>query len=135
MEVLHHLPATRAIANATQWFGPTKEDIHKIKGYLTKLFADTVSWTHDLDYFMNDVRRSEKHDLEFQRMIFADQCATEVTALPAMHGMLTGIWEGYYMVSSIGSHSSGTLLTGAVYWGCRWKHPAPSGGHTTTFHS
>ncbi len=99
MVVPDHLPETRTIAIATQRFGPTKEDVCKIRGYRTKLFADTIGWSHTLDHSVNDAHRSERHDFEFQRMLLADEGKVEARALSAMRGLMAGIWDGFYLVS------------------------------------
>lgn len=95
-----HLPENRSIAIATQRFGPTKEDIRKIRGYKTKLFADTAPRFDDrVDFLAEDTSRSLMHDVEFQQVTLADERVTDVHAPCAMYGLMTGTWEGFYMVS------------------------------------
>lgn len=95
-----HLPESRSIAIATQRFGPTKEDVRRIRGYRTRLFADTAPSAQNFaSPLAEDASRSERHDIEFLRMVLADEGTAEVKALSAMYGLMTGVWEGFYMVS------------------------------------
>lgn len=104
MAIPEHLPETRLIALATQRSGPTKEDVRKIRGYNTKLFADTIP----IDCLPPDSvqrtcgQRSKWHDLESYRMVLGAQGVTEVKALSMMCGRMTGAWEGFYRIASIG---------------------------------
>ncbi|KAF9450759.1 hypothetical protein P691DRAFT_436622 [Macrolepiota fuliginosa MF-IS2] len=102
MVVPEHLPESRSIAIATQRFGPTKEDVRRIRGYRTELFADTAHWPQNRDPSLAaNVGRSERHDVEFQKMVFTNEGAAEVKALSAMRGTLTGVWEGFYMMAGV----------------------------------
>ena len=93
----YHIPENRAIANATQRTGPTKDDYHAMNDYKTPLFADCLSSTDEPGFdFSFDPRRSMNHDLEFGSLIQTSTCLdTFVYTL----GTLTGVWEGIYRVS------------------------------------
>jgi hypothetical protein len=98
--VPEHLPETRTIALATQIPGPTKEDVKKIRGYKTMLFADTLrSDCHRPAFVPSYSNRSEVHDIDFQRMILDGEDVRKFDALAAMRGIMSGVWEGFYMVS------------------------------------
>ncbi|KXN83200.1 hypothetical protein AN958_01714 [Leucoagaricus sp. SymC.cos] len=102
LAVPEHLPETRAIAIATQRTGPTKEDFLKIRGYKTKLFADTLpSAGYPQNYTIQGYgSRSGGMDLEFSRMVLGEGGVKEVKALSLMCGMLAGVWEGFYMFTA-----------------------------------
>lgn len=94
-----HLPESRSIALATQRFGPTKEDLRKIRGYRTKLFADTLpSDHHRLVSVPLHGSRSKEQDLEFQSTVLGHEGINKVEAFSMLRGLMTGIWEGFYMV-------------------------------------
>jgi hypothetical protein len=113
-----HLPENRSIAIAMQRLGPTKEDIRKIRNYKTRLFADTNPFVDGrVGSPAEDTRRSLWHDVEFQQVTQADERVMEVNAPLAMYGLMTGIWEGFYMVGRCNSSGSidFLMLTALIY--------------------
>lgn len=97
MKVPYHLPENRAIANATQRTGPTKDDYKAMLYYKTPLFADCLSSTDKPGFdFSFDTRRSMNHDLEFGSILQTSACLDTFVYTP---GILTGVWEGIYRVS------------------------------------
>lgn len=97
LKVPYHLPENRAIANATQRTGPTKEDYKVMFDYKTPLFADCLSSTDDPGFdFSFDPRRSMNHDLEFGSLLQTSTCRDTFVYTP---GTLTGVWEGIHRVS------------------------------------
>jgi len=101
-----HLPETRSIALAAQRFGATKEDLRKIRGYKTKMFADVVSsYSGHIDVGQGKYgSRSEGQEFDFRRILSGQEGIIRVEAPSAMRGKMTGIWEGFYMVSGHCSH-------------------------------
>lgn len=101
-----HLPETRSIALAAQRFGATKEDLRKIRGYKTKMFADVVSsYSGHIDAGQGKYgSRSEGQEFDFRRILSGQEGIIRVEAPSAMRGKMTGIWEGFYMVSGHCSH-------------------------------
>jgi len=97
LQVPYHLPENRAIANATQRTGPTKDDFKAMVCYKTPLFADCLSSTDDPGFdFSFDPRRSMNHDLEFGSILQSSTCLDTFVYTP---GTLTGVWEGINRVS------------------------------------
>jgi len=98
-----HLPETRSIALAGQRFGPTKEDLRKIRGYKTKLFADAAfSDCQCIDAGQRKYgNRSEGQESDFRRILSGQEGTVKVEAPSTMRGKMTGTWEGFYMVSSL----------------------------------
>jgi hypothetical protein len=97
LKVPYHLPENRAIANATQRTGPTKDDFKAMLYYKTPLFADCLSSTDEPGFDLSfDTRRSMNHDLEFGGLLQTSTCLDTFTYTP---GTLTGVWEGIYRVS------------------------------------
>lgn len=93
----YHLPENRAIANATQRTGPTKDDYKAMLSYRTPLFADCLSSTDEPGFdFAFDPRRSMNHDLEFGSLLQNSACLDTFVYTP---GTLTAVWEGIYRVS------------------------------------
>lgn len=98
----YHLPENRAIANATQRTGPTKDDYKAMLSYKTPLFADGSVSTDESGFdFSFDPRRSMKHDLEFANLLETSGRATYMDTFIYIPGTMTGVWEGIYQVSSI----------------------------------
>ena len=107
----YHLPENRAMANAAQQTGPTKDDFKAMVNYKTPLFADglvlTTTTSSDDDHHHHlvngfDPRRSMNHDLEFGNLLLrttgTSTCLDTFVYTP---GTLTGVWEGIHRVSSI----------------------------------
>lgn len=87
--------------------GVAKEDIRKIRGYKTRLFADTAPCVDlRVDFLAEGTHRSLWHDVEFRQVTQADERVIEVNAPLAMYGLMTGTWEGFYMVSRYKSQRS-----------------------------
>lgn len=98
LKIPYHLPENRAIANATQRTGPTKDDYKAMLYYKTPLFADSLASNNEPGFnFSSDPRRSMYHDLEFGSSLRTSTCLDTFTYTP---GTITGVWEGIYQVSS-----------------------------------
>ncbi|KAI6143482.1 hypothetical protein BKA82DRAFT_4186458 [Pisolithus tinctorius] len=115
LQVPPHLPATRAEAIAVGNDGPTKEDFFAVTAMRTPLLADSFQPSRsresvsDLSQEEQRPSRSTIHDEDFSRVarrLDLFPCAQELeTYLP---GLLTGIWEGSYMVApSVAAHPFG----------------------------
>jgi hypothetical protein len=99
LQVPYHLPENRAIANATQRTGPTKDDYKAMVYYQTSLFADCLASSDEPGFdFSFDSRRSMNHDLEFGSFLRTSPCLDACVYTP---GTITGVWEGIYRVSSM----------------------------------
>jgi len=111
-KVPYHLPKTRAIAIASQRFGPTQEDYEALASYRTPLFADLnlantntengqLSSPPSIDIGV-DAPRSCMHDLQFGEILknLDGRTNPEVWAPSYIPGTLTGVWEGVYRVFS-----------------------------------
>lgn len=108
MKIPHHLPETRAIANANQRSGPTQEDYRIITSHQTFLFADhvrveseeSVSLLPSLNSL--GLGSSSVYDLQFRDIL---KIGVSATADPAsdvflyIPGALSGLWEGIYRVN------------------------------------
>ncbi|KAI6037969.1 hypothetical protein EDC04DRAFT_2570531 [Pisolithus marmoratus] len=118
LQVPPHLPATRAEAIAVGNDGPTKEDFFAVTATRTPLLADSFRQSQsresvsDLSRERRRPSRSTMHNEDFHRVarcLDLFPCAQELEAyLPSL---LTGIWEGSYMVApSLGAaaHPFGT---------------------------
>jgi hypothetical protein len=98
LKIPYHLPENRAIANATQRTGPTKDDYKAMLHYKTPLFADSLASNNEPGFnFSSDPRRSMYHDLEFGSLLRTSTCLDTFVYTP---GTITGVWEGIYQVSS-----------------------------------
>lgn len=111
-KIPYHLPKTRAIAIASQRFGPTEEDYEALASYRTPLFADLnpvntntengqSSSRPSIDIGIN-ASRSSIHDLQFGEISkdLDGRISPEVWAPSYTPGSLTGVWEGVYRVFS-----------------------------------
>jgi len=103
LEMPPHLPESRAIAIANQRFGPTMGDYRTIACCRTPLFADTrpeIFSSREPVAANVDLSRSVKHDQDYYRILRSpdDHHGSEVHSY--IPGMLTGLWEGTFMVSS-----------------------------------
>ena len=102
MQVPDHLPENRAIANATQRTGPTKDDYKAMRCYKTPLFAKCSGSTDEPAFdFSFDPRRSMKHDPEFGSLLRTLGDTTHRDAFVYIPGTVTGVWEGICRVSSM----------------------------------
>jgi len=106
----YHVPKTRAIAIATQRFGPTREDYEALASYLTPLFADSnpinaenhqSSSPRSIGIANSNASRSIMHDIQFGDMwkFSKGSMKTYVPTSTYVPGSLTGVWEGVYRVS------------------------------------
>lgn len=105
LQIPPHLPPTRAIANATGRQGPTKDDFAAVTTRRTPLVADSFLQSQyresntDLARERQRPSRSAVHDQDFYciaRHLHAPADAWEHLAY--IPGLLTGVWEGCYMV-------------------------------------
>ena len=104
----YHVPKSRAIAIASQRFGPTQEDYEALASYLTPLFADSSpidtensqsSSPLSLSIVTSNASRSMMHDIQFG-VIWSNLKKTYVPTSTYVPGSLTGVWEGVYRVFS-----------------------------------
>jgi hypothetical protein len=105
----YHVPKTRAMAIASQRFGPTQEDYQALASYLTPLFADSnpinienkqSSSPLSIGVVTSDASRSIMHDIQFGE-IWKNLNGRKNTYVPIstyVPGSLTGVWEGVYRV-------------------------------------
>ncbi|KIK98444.1 hypothetical protein PAXRUDRAFT_684849 [Paxillus rubicundulus Ve08.2h10] len=106
LQIPPHLPPTRAVAIATERHGPTMADFVAITRRRTPLVADSFlqyqSRESDPDLAKEQRRpsRSVIHDEDFYRTARRLHAPTETWELQAyIPGLLTGVWEGSYMVA------------------------------------
>ncbi|KAH7882781.1 hypothetical protein F5I97DRAFT_318922 [Phlebopus sp. FC_14] len=103
LQVPPHLPPTRAVATETERHGPTMEDFFAITRRKTPLVADSFqSCESAIDRGIEQQRpsRSTVHDEDFYRIARYMDAPTETWELQAyIPGLLTGVWEGTYMVA------------------------------------
>ncbi|KAL4077748.1 hypothetical protein J3A83DRAFT_4087354 [Scleroderma citrinum] len=106
LQVPPHLPETRAEAIAVGNNGPTKEDFRAITRTRTQLVADSFQHNQrcgsDLDLSRERQRpsRSTIHDEDFYRITHHLDLHPHSEQLQAyLPGLLTGDWEGSYMVA------------------------------------
>ena len=112
LAIPYHLPENRAIANATQQTGPTKDDFKAMINYKTPLFADSGCLVTSIDADVGpgfDPRRSMNHDLEFGNLLI--QTSTCLDTFVYTPGTLTGVWEGIHRVSIYTDHGFLLLLS------------------------
>ncbi|KAH0834090.1 hypothetical protein J3R83DRAFT_11375 [Lanmaoa asiatica] len=116
LQVPPHLPVTRAIAIATERHGPTMTDFTAFTTRKTPLVADSFLQCQyresDTDLARERQRpsRSTNHDEDFYRIARHLHAPAEAWELLAyIPGLLTGVWEGCYMVAPLTScPSAGT---------------------------
>ena len=105
LQVPPHLPPTRAIAIATGRQGPTMDDFAAVMPRRTPLVADSFlecqcrESNTDLARERKRPSRSAMHDEDFYRIARHLHAPVEAWELLAyIPGLLTGVWEGCYMV-------------------------------------
>ncbi|KAG6910384.1 hypothetical protein DXG01_011099 [Tephrocybe rancida] len=103
IKIPSHVPATRAIAIATQRTGPTMEDFHSLSRGRTPLFTETdghSTGTNPAASMSNPVHL----DLYKSRLIpFLHSTYVDFKYTPGyvyVPGFLSGLWEGSFMVKS-----------------------------------
>ncbi|KAF8125639.1 hypothetical protein EV363DRAFT_1175715 [Boletus edulis] len=114
LQVPPHLPPTRAVAIATERHGPTMADFASVTSRRTPLVADTFlecqcrESNTDLARERQRPSRSAMHDEDFYRIARHLHAPTDAWELSAyIPGLLTGVWEGCYMVAPLTScHSA-----------------------------
>jgi hypothetical protein len=107
-----HLPFSRASANASMRVGPTMEDYSVFAFRKTKLIADSchlLPTNSRTALSPSDPSRSMMHDQDFYRTLCAVKgsraCPQQgLDTLPYTPGMVTGNWEGTFMVSPPVTH-------------------------------
>lgn len=108
----YHVPKTRAIAIASQRFGPTQEDYEALASYLTPLFADSSPINTEnnqssspltIGVVTSNASRSTMHDIQFGAIWtnLNGRMKTYVPMSTYVPGSLTGVWEGVYRVFSL----------------------------------
>ena len=105
LQVPPHLPPTRAVAIATERIGPTMADFAAVTSRRTPLVADAFLHCQcresntDLARERQRPSRSAFHDEDFYRIARHLHAPAEAWELAAyIPGLLTGVWEGCYMV-------------------------------------
>jgi len=105
LQIPPHLPETRAEADAAGNDGPTKEDFLALTATRTQLVADSFNHNQhcgsdsDLSRERRRPSRSTMHDEDFYRITHPLDLRAHAQELEAyLPGLLTGIWEGSYMV-------------------------------------
>lgn len=118
----YHVPKTRAIAIASQRFGPTQEDYEALASYRTPLFADSNPINTQNNQSSSPLligvvtSRSIMHDIQFGEIWknLYGRMKTYGPIFTYVPGSLTGVWEGVYRVFflfSLSSPSSPISLT------------------------
>ncbi|KAG8215337.1 hypothetical protein J3R82DRAFT_8931 [Butyriboletus roseoflavus] len=112
LQIPPHLLPTRAVAIATERHGPTMADFAAVTTRRTPLVADSFLQCQcresntDLARERQRPSRSASHDEDFYRIarhLYAPAEAWELLAY--IPGLLTGVWEGSYMVAPLTSCS------------------------------
>lgn len=105
LQIPPHLPPTRVDAIATERNGPTMADFAEVTSRRTPLVADSFLQTEcresntDLARERQRPSRSVVHDEDFYRIARQLHAPAEAWELLAyIPGLLTGVWEGCYMV-------------------------------------
>lgn len=105
LQIPPHLPPTRTIAIATERHGPTIADFAAVTTRRTPLVADSFLQCQcresntDLARERQRPSRSAIHDEDFYRIARHLHAPAEAWELLAyIPGLLTGVWEGVYMV-------------------------------------
>ncbi|KAI3604226.1 hypothetical protein WG66_010111 [Moniliophthora roreri] len=110
IQVPPHLPVNRAAARSSGRSGPTMEDYRVIASYRTALFGDDRPAINGMLGTGYDRSRSRRHDPDFHQKVVGGPATLGTHAYCYIGQFLEGVWEGYYMVSSIGSSDcSGSL--------------------------
>lgn len=106
LQIPPHLPETRAEADAAGNNGPTKEDFLAVTATRTRLVADSFHHNQhggsdtDLSRERRRPSRSAMHDEDFYRITHCLDFGAHSQELEAyLPGLLTGVWEGSYMVA------------------------------------
>lgn len=89
-----HLPADRATAVATQRTGPTIQDYNIMAAFRTPLLADSRP---QISTTLNADPRRRRHDLERYQILDTPGFVPS-NVFDWLPKILTGIWEGIYMV-------------------------------------
>ncbi|KIJ60890.1 hypothetical protein HYDPIDRAFT_28829 [Hydnomerulius pinastri MD-312] len=120
LQVPPHLPPTRAAAIAAERHGPTMEDFVAITQRRTPLVADSFHQCHSRESVLDHAReqrrpsRSDVHDEDFYRIARHLDVPAETWEHQAyIPGLLTGVWEGSYMVAPSSTCPSPTGSPGA----------------------
>ncbi|KDR78268.1 hypothetical protein GALMADRAFT_209673 [Galerina marginata CBS 339.88] len=116
VRIPYHLPQTRAIANATQRSGPTKEDYHSLASYKTPLFADTqpeiIAQRPGSFLTQEKPTRSLQHDVDFGCILrkLKNTGAEESDVFSYRPGSMTGLWEGVYRSVNLPNGNSNSAI-------------------------
>ncbi|KAG2144000.1 hypothetical protein BD769DRAFT_1348035 [Suillus cothurnatus] len=104
LQVPKHLPQTQVVARPTEHDGPTIEDFFAITRRRTPLVADSGHQNPSREPFANRAgrkmraSRSLAHDEEFYRVARRLDLTDDTWELRSCIGLLSGTWEGTYMV-------------------------------------
>ncbi|KAK0189492.1 hypothetical protein F5146DRAFT_1051259 [Armillaria mellea] len=102
------LPVNRAAALAMQWTGPTQEDLHAAGSYRTPLFLDVRQPSTAMKEWKTEASLDTlAHEYGYGAFQGDRQpgVSTADTGLRYIHQNLPGVWEGMFMVSSLGTNS------------------------------
>lgn len=118
MQIPPHLPPTRAVAIATERLGPTMADFAEVTSRRTPLVADSFLQCQsresntDLARERQRPSRSGMHDEDFYRIARHLHAPIEAWELLAyIPGLLTGVWEGSYMVREFSDYEAAYSAT------------------------
>lgn len=110
-----NIPADRAAALAIHWTGPTQEDYHAVASYRTPLFSDIRQTSIATKESRTTATLcSLAHDYGYGALQ-EDSCLCQLSASTAhtiyryIHQNLTGVWEGMYFISPLGTSASSSL--------------------------
>ncbi|KAF8626646.1 hypothetical protein AX15_004739 [Amanita polypyramis BW_CC] len=106
-----HLPETRAAAIAANRSGPTLIDFQATIRCKTPLFADVCVGVEPMGKAsMLKFSRNEFHDPELHMLVRGHSKGSAPVTSPYLPGTLSGVWEGSYLVSSLGKMTSATSI-------------------------
>lgn len=101
-QVPSHVPQTRSIAVSTQRSGPTMEDCSRMAKYRTPTVADQqLLFLSSVNMADTSMSRSMMHNDDFSRAVLEPSTGVFATGYPYAPGILSGLWEGYYMVHEL----------------------------------
>ncbi|KAK7045411.1 hypothetical protein VNI00_007664 [Paramarasmius palmivorus] len=114
IQIPPHLPINRTTAQSSGRSGPTMEDYRIIAAYKTALFGDDRPLMNKLLGTECDRSRSKRHDPDFHQKMGCGPAPLGAYSYSYIGRFLEGVWEGYYMVSSLNSTTgSGSWKEGA----------------------
>ncbi|KAM6493110.1 hypothetical protein JOM56_011244 [Amanita muscaria] len=104
LQIPPHLPETRALARSVNRTGPTVRDFEATERCRTPLLADLRKLRA-----INSSGMNLLHDPEIFMLAHAKTTSAAADITPYLPGMLTGVWEGSYLVSRLEGTPSSTI--------------------------